>query len=289
MDDYLQNIQSKRQQSTDDQRDTQEKYQHLLELEDLKSSIKNASDVVSQAIDRKSNKVLVGNFPKAFSIDNIDKLVADISLIKDELTKETPEIEPDVKLLQELLDAVKQLPTEKVEIPEGVEEVTVKNLKDYTDKIDEVVRAVKAIKLSCEPKIDVKASDVIVQSDFTAIEKKLDIVTKAVQAISIVIPEKDDSDILKSLKKVSDSINSLSFPVPNYVLPYKNIDGAATQAQVTDNSEVLVASINSSTALSYDGNGDLQYIDETINGVTYRTTLTYTARVLVGISEAVEL
>lgn len=46
---------------------------------------------------------------------------------------------------------------------------------------------------------------------------------------------------------------------------------------------------NPSTALSYDVNGDLQYIDETINGTTYRTTLTYTARVLVGISEAVEL
>jgi hypothetical protein len=46
---------------------------------------------------------------------------------------------------------------------------------------------------------------------------------------------------------------------------------------------------NSSTVLSYDINGDLQYIDETINGITYRTTLTYTARVLVDISEAVEL
>ena len=46
---------------------------------------------------------------------------------------------------------------------------------------------------------------------------------------------------------------------------------------------------NSSTALSYDVNGDLQYIDETIGATTYRTTLTYTARVLVGISAAVEL
>lgn len=46
---------------------------------------------------------------------------------------------------------------------------------------------------------------------------------------------------------------------------------------------------NSSTALSYDENGDLQYIDETIGAVTYRTTLTYDTRVLVGISEAVVL
>ena len=45
---------------------------------------------------------------------------------------------------------------------------------------------------------------------------------------------------------------------------------------------------NGSTALSYDANGDLQYVDETIDGTTYRTTLSYTSRVLSGISEAVE-
>jgi hypothetical protein len=47
--------------------------------------------------------------------------------------------------------------------------------------------------------------------------------------------------------------------------------------------------LNPSTALSYDVNGDLQYIDETIAGTTYRTTLTYVARVLSAISSAVEL
>ena len=46
---------------------------------------------------------------------------------------------------------------------------------------------------------------------------------------------------------------------------------------------------NPATALSYDVNGDLQYIDETIDGTTYRTTLTYIDRVLSGISAAVEL
>ena len=49
------------------------------------------------------------------------------------------------------------------------------------------------------------------------------------------------------------------------------------------------AQTNPSTALSYDVNGDLQYIDVTIGSTTYRTTLTYTDRVLTGISEAVEL
>ena len=46
---------------------------------------------------------------------------------------------------------------------------------------------------------------------------------------------------------------------------------------------------NPSTSLSYDIDGNLQYIDETIGATTYRTTLTYTSGVLTGVSEAVEL
>jgi hypothetical protein len=46
---------------------------------------------------------------------------------------------------------------------------------------------------------------------------------------------------------------------------------------------------NPSTVLSYDIDGNLQYIDETIGVKTYRTTLTYTGGILTSISEAVEL
>ena len=46
---------------------------------------------------------------------------------------------------------------------------------------------------------------------------------------------------------------------------------------------------NPSTALSYDVDGNLQYIDETIDGTTYRTTLSYTGGVLTNISEAVQV
>lgn len=47
---------------------------------------------------------------------------------------------------------------------------------------------------------------------------------------------------------------------------------------------------NSSIALSYDGSGNLQYIDETIGTDVYRTTLTYNgSNVLIGVSSAVKL
>lgn len=80
--------------------------------------------------------------------------------------------------------------------------------------------------------------------------------------------------------------------VDNYVWDVTNLQWV--RANGTSNGAAIVESPlptegnNPSTVLSYDGNGDLQYIDETINGTTYRTTLTYSSRVLVGISAAVE-
>lgn len=46
---------------------------------------------------------------------------------------------------------------------------------------------------------------------------------------------------------------------------------------------------NPSTVLSYDGSGNLQYLDKVINGDTYRKTFTWVAGVLTNISAAVKL
>ena len=45
---------------------------------------------------------------------------------------------------------------------------------------------------------------------------------------------------------------------------------------------------NPSTVLSYDGSGNLQYIDQTIGAHVYRTTLTYSGTTLTGVSAAVQ-
>ena len=63
-----------------------------------------------------------------------------------------------------------------------------------------------------------------------------------------------------------------------------------------DNGRVLVntdllptSGNNGSLTFSYDGSGNLQYIDETIGSTTYRTTLTYDgSNNLTGVSSAVE-
>jgi len=58
---------------------------------------------------------------------------------------------------------------------------------------------------------------------------------------------------------------------------------------VQPGNEIPTSGNNPSITLSYDGNGNLQYIDEIINTVTYRTTLTYTSGTLTAVSSAVEI
>ena len=78
--------------------------------------------------------------------------------------------------------------------------------------------------------------------------------------------------------------NVLNLPeivtVQSSVLP----TGASTSANQTDGSQVTkiketvptdALNNNPSTTLSYDVDGNLQYIDELIGATTYRTTLTY--------------
>ena len=96
----------------------------------------------------------------------------------------------------------------------------------------------------------------------------------------------------EALQSAGGTANVTDVDVISSALP----TGAATSAIQTDGTQQSkvketaptdATKNNSVTALLYDVNGDLQYIDETIGATTYRTTLTYTARVLVGISAAV--
>jgi Tfp pilus assembly protein PilO len=239
----------------------------------------------------------------------------------------------------DIVNAVKSIPT-KMEITNFPEEkeiefptsFSVSNLQDYNNKIDEVTNAIKAIKVQFDPKIEVKASDVIVEQDFTALEKKLEDVCQfiskikidipkidvkptdvkvvsdftkletklgkvidAVRAIKLEYPEQDNTEVIKGLARVTKAINSLSFPSPNYVLPYKNVQGAATQVQLNPDGSVPVANNqlptagnNPATALGYTGS-NLTTLTKTINGVQYRKTLAYTGAVLDTVSAWVQL
>ena len=71
-------------------------------------------------------------------------------------------------------------------------------------------------------------------------------------------------------------------------LVYNQVTGTLDR-MVQPGQELPTSGLNGSIALSYDGSGNLQYIDETIGSTTYRTTLTYDgSNNLTGVSSAVE-
>ena len=87
--------------------------------------------------------------------------------------------------------------------------------------------------------------------------------------------------------------NPLKIPAYTEILSSTLPDGAATSDNQTDGTQVTklketvptdALNNNGSGVLAYDGNGDLSTITKTIGAVSYIKTLTYTTRVLTGIS-----
>lgn len=239
--DFVNELPDLREENANKEKNSQVELKHIKEIVGIKQSIKEVSSVVSDAIARKSNIVRVDNFPKSISTPDVQGLIVEIKVLRDKLlAKETPEDAVSHDLLNRLLTAIQALPTSYPEGKEFPSTISVDNQKDYDKKLDEVIKAVNAIEMNFKPNISVKPADVSVQSDFTLLEDKLDILTKAVRAISIIIPEQDDTELLKRISAVTKAINSLSFPVPNYILPFKALDGHATQVQLTANGKLPV-------------------------------------------------
>jgi hypothetical protein len=207
---------------------------HKNEISQVLTAISNVSTNVSQSIANKSNIVSVSNLPTKISTPDIEKVVLELKVLREQLTPRDPEDKKTHELLTKLLTAIDNLPKSMPEMPsiEFPGEISINNQVDYKNAIQSVVDAVKAIEVNVQPNITVKPTEVKVQSDFKQLESKLDILTTAVKAISIVVPENDDSELLKRISATTKAINSLSFPVPNYVLPFRKADGSATQAVV---------------------------------------------------------
>lgn len=85
------------------------------------------------------------------------------------------------------------------------------------------------------PKVNVQANPEI---DLSPLETKLDDLKTAIQ--SIPTPSLDTTDLMIATDSVRNAIENMRFPVPNYVLPYKTHDGAATQVELNPDGSVPV-------------------------------------------------
>lgn len=228
-------------------------------------------DVVKQAIDkldksvkhqtakataeRKNTTFKVKNVNPVATPDDIkgvvaalDDIIVSQTVTNDDLVESFKDIAAGMLAVSDEISALpKQYPEfPKIEIPKPPKTIQVDNLQDIKPWLDNVVNAIQSIEVN--PQVSVNQPDVIVpktELDITPITKGLEKVEKALSKIDIRVPETDVSSLVKATKETTKAINSLSFPVPNYVLPFKDTDGKATQVTLGNTGGLAVQAADS--------------------------------------------
>lgn len=202
----------------------------LTSQKDVEKAIKQSILQLAKIIKSHKPEVSVTNqqpFPEYDEvIKAVQEVVAEVKNSNQKLeTVEQKEADfsPITKSLENLSRLVAKLPTDypETKIPEPV---------DYSQKFDEVRDAVSNLPA---PIINVEKTEIPDNS------KDLDKIVKAVEKIKFPeIPKTDFSAVEKAVKSVQKSIDNLQFPVANYVLPFKDINGKAVQVQLDADGKV---------------------------------------------------
>ncbi len=196
-------------------------------------------------------KVTVKNFPKNVGTPDFKKIVEELKNLEKSLTPKNIDFKPLIKAVDSLKEQVAKIPTEHPEKPEPVEAVTVKNLETLKPSINKVEEAISKLKL--DPKINVSPAQ-LPELDLTPVANIMGQIKESVLSIKIPDNSKDLKDVIKAQKGVQNAIQNLTFPVPNYVLPFKNTEGAATQVQLDSNGNLpIVANISGADGAILDG------------------------------------
>lgn len=109
--------------------------------------------------------------------------------------------------------------------------------KDYTKDLEAIRTQISKLNLNVQPVVNVPESKVDIQPITDAVKELKTFVGKQ-KAPSVSI---DMESVVKGLDSVKKTISNLSFPVPNYVLPFKNTQGAAAQVQLDSDGKVPVS------------------------------------------------
>lgn len=182
-------------------------------------------------------------------------------------------LEPNItsKTKSALVDTVKKLET----IVGTIKDIEVKTDSEIVDGLSKLSTQISNLKL--DPQISVASPDIQVSEtkvDFTPLENILKEIEKHAKKFKVEVPGVDLEPLVKEIGSVKRAINELEFPIPNYVLPFKDSDGKATQVTLTDDNELPI-SLKGLEIPAYDyigityvsgGNGDGE-----IETVTYKT------------------
>lgn len=225
----------------------------LKERQEELSTVASVGEKLDRSLSYQTTKLIANAQSRTNKVKSVDPIASpdDIQAVVKALNelggKLAPkELKPVIDALKSVTDEISKLPKNLPKLPEFPKfpdlpkSTKVDNLKEIQPWLKDVVTAIG--KLELNPKIEVKAGDVTVPEtkvDLTPITQGLVDLNKAIKKIEL--PKTDFSKLESAVKATTKAINSLQFPVPNYILPFKDpTTGKATQVTLTSDGLVPV-------------------------------------------------
>lgn len=133
----------------------------------------------------------------------------------------------------------KQLDKSFSDFSEAMSAFLVQNQEALTDTQRGIEESIS--KIDVKPVVNVPRAQVSVSApsvNLSPLEAKLDALRVSIE--SIPSPVFDTSELMMATMGVQQAIQSIVFPTPNYVLPYKTHEGAATQVELNPDGSLPV-------------------------------------------------
>lgn len=197
-------------------RKSEEEKRHGETIGAILASSKNSKDEVTSAIHDLMLATLVAKDPRLVEVSkNLAGLLEAIKIASGNV-KNSP-LDKLPKIHADLVKALKALPAEVAKSDKSSELIP---------HLQRIAQAVQSKQTS--PTVNVAPPEL----DLKPLERLMGEVKKAISDIKL--PSTDLSELQSSVKDTTKAIQALSFPVPNYVLPFKDAStGKATQVILT--------------------------------------------------------
>lgn len=222
------------QKSQEQVKDTEKYKSKLIGSDRIQKAIVESTRLSIEHRDGHQPKVEVKNFPKSVKTPDVKEVVDAINQMSKDVAPKNIDFSPLQESISVLSDQIANLPTEYPEAPEPVEEVMVNNLSELKPQLEDITKAVEKLKL--DPKIDVSVPES--KLDLTPVAKMVGELDKSINSIKIPDNSKQFESIAKAQKSVTKAINDLEFPVANYILPFKDVNGGAAQVQLDSSGNI---------------------------------------------------
>lgn len=259
--DYLDEVNKKRQQASDRQSQNTDKKESIDAISGSSRSIVDELSKQGEKTRTNTQRVRVENTDLAKSsdfdevVDSINKLnittfmaskenwvdvVDNMASLSERMQAVVGDLNKNgVDRLEKGLDAtVSKLQS----VVDEMKSISVKSDKDVVEGIRKLSKTIEGMNVN--PVVNVPKPEVTVtgsEVDLSPVEALLNDIKKQLKDNKVVIPKTDFTSVEEAVRSVRASIESLSFPVPNYVLPYKDpTTGKATQVTLTSDGKLPV-------------------------------------------------